>query len=57
MYQRAAPGTRGRTSDNLGARYPAISQALSNTVSTAPSGNETPQAALAAAQAVATAAK
>jgi multiple sugar transport system substrate-binding protein len=57
VWKRAVQDAKGRTSDNLGAKYPTISQALSNAVSTALTGNKTPQAALAAAQSSATAAK
>ena len=44
---------KGRTGDNLGTRYPRISQPLWGAVQAALTGAKTPQAALADAQAAA----
>jgi multiple sugar transport system substrate-binding protein len=46
----AVHAAKGRTSDNLGTRYPKISQQLWTAIQAALSGTQSPQAALAAAQ-------
>ena len=46
----AVKAAKGRTSDNLGTKYPKISQPLWTAVQAALSGSKTPQAALTAAQ-------
>lgn len=50
VWVRAVQSARGRTSDNLGAAYPAISLGLANAVHTSLGGSKSPQAALAAAK-------
>lgn len=50
VWVRAVQTAKGRTSDNLGARYPAISLKLASAVHLSLSGFRTPTAALAAAQ-------
>ncbi|MEO7015539.1 MAG: extracellular solute-binding protein [Leifsonia sp.] len=52
----AVAAAKGRTSDNLGTKYPKISQQLWTAVQNALSGSQTPQAALQAAQTAAAAA-
>ncbi|MEN2742359.1 extracellular solute-binding protein [Microbacterium sp. X-17] len=52
----AVAAAKGRTSDNLGTKYPKISQQLWGAVQNALSGSQTPQAALQAAQTAAAAA-
>ncbi|GAA4481037.1 sugar ABC transporter substrate-binding protein [Microbacterium panaciterrae] len=52
----AVAAAKGRTSDNLGIKYPKISQQLWTAVQTALSGSQTPEAALKAAQTAAAAA-
>jgi multiple sugar transport system substrate-binding protein len=52
----AVNAAKGRTSDNLGTKYPKISEQLWTAVQTALSGSQTPAAALAAAQTAAAAA-
>jgi multiple sugar transport system substrate-binding protein len=52
----AVKAAKGRTSDNLGTKYPKISQPLWTAVQAALSGSKTPQAAMAAAQTAAAAA-
>jgi multiple sugar transport system substrate-binding protein len=46
----AVKAARGRTSDNLGTRYPKISESMWTAMQSALSGSATPQAALSAAQ-------
>ncbi|WP_410631180.1 extracellular solute-binding protein [Amycolatopsis sp. cmx-4-83] len=53
----AVKNAKGRTGDNLGTRYPRISQPLWNAVQAALTGSKTPDAALKDAQAAAAAAK
>jgi multiple sugar transport system substrate-binding protein len=50
VWVEAVKAARGRTGDNLGTRYPKISQQLWTAVQAALSGSQTPQQALAAAQ-------
>ncbi|HKT03709.1 MAG TPA: extracellular solute-binding protein [Rugosimonospora sp.] len=52
----AVAAAKGRTGDNLGTRYPKISEPMWNAVQAALSGAKTPQAALSAAQQTAAAA-
>ncbi|NEM92038.1 sugar ABC transporter substrate-binding protein [Galbitalea soli] len=52
----AVKAAKGRTSDNLGTKYPKISEQLWTAVQTALSGSQTPEAALKAAQTAAAAA-
>ena len=52
----AVAAAKGRTSDNLGTKYPKISQQLWGAVQNALSGSQTPEAALKAAQSAAAAA-
>ncbi len=52
----AVQNAKGRTSDNLGTKYPKISEQLWKAVQSALSGSQSPQAALAAAQSAAAAA-
>ncbi|MFI2667146.1 sugar ABC transporter substrate-binding protein [Micromonospora carbonacea] len=54
VWVEAVRTARGRTGDNLGTRYPRISEPLWTAVQAALSGAETPPEALAAAQATAT---
>jgi len=56
VWVSAVQAAKGRTSDDLGTRYPKISQPLWTAMQTALSGAKTPQDALAAAQATAAAA-
>jgi multiple sugar transport system substrate-binding protein len=51
----AVQAAKGRTGDNLGTRYPKISEPLWNAVQAALSGSESPQGALKAAQSTAAA--
>jgi multiple sugar transport system substrate-binding protein len=52
----AVQNAKGRTSDNLGTKYPKISEQLWKAVQSALSGSQSPQAALSAAQSAAAAA-
>ena len=56
VWVEAVKAAKGRTSDNLGTRYPKISQPLWTGFQTALSGSKSPQDALAAAQTSAAAA-
>lgn len=56
VWVEAVRAAKGRTSDDLGTKYPKISQQLWTAVQSALSGSKTPQAALAAAQSAAAAA-
>ena len=56
VWVSAVAAAKGRTSDNLGTKYPKISQPLWTAMQTALSGAKSPQEALAAAQATAAAA-
>jgi len=51
VWIQAVKAAKGRTSDNLGTRYPKISEQLWGAVQNALSGSKSPQAALSAAQA------
>jgi multiple sugar transport system substrate-binding protein len=53
----AVNAAKGRTGDNLGTRYPKISEPLWTAVQAALSGSKSPQEALTAAQTTAAAAK
>ncbi|KQV06673.1 sugar ABC transporter substrate-binding protein [Leifsonia sp. Root112D2] len=55
-WVKAVAAAKGRTSDNLGTKYPKISQQLWGAVQNALSGTQTPKAALQAAQTAAAAA-
>ena len=57
VWVEAVKAAKGRTSDNLGTKYPKISEPLWTAMQAALSGSKTPQAALTAAQATAGAAK
>jgi multiple sugar transport system substrate-binding protein len=57
VWVEAVRAAKGRTSDDLGTRYPKISQPLWTAVQAALSGSKSPADALAAAQAVAASAK
>lgn len=57
VWVSAVEAAKGRTSDNLGTRYPKISQLLWTAMQTALSGSKSPKDALAAAQAAALALK
>ncbi|MFI6240271.1 extracellular solute-binding protein [Micromonospora sp. NPDC050795] len=54
VWVEAVRAAKGRTGDNLGTRYPKISEALWTAVQSALSGGKSPQEALAAAQTAAT---
>jgi len=56
VWVEAVSVAKGRTGDNLGTKYPKISQQLWTAVQAALSGSQSPQAALSAAQAAAAAA-
>ena len=56
-WVKAVQSAKGRTSDNLGTKYPKISQPLWTAVQAALSGSASPQAALQTAQSAAAAAK
>jgi multiple sugar transport system substrate-binding protein len=56
VWIQAVGAAKGRTSDNLGTKYPKISQQLWTAVQAALSGSQTPQAAMSAAQTAAVAA-
>lgn len=56
VWVEAVKAAKGRTGDNLGTKYPKISQQLWTAVQAALSGSKTPQQALAAAQTAAAAA-
>jgi multiple sugar transport system substrate-binding protein len=56
VWVSAVQAAKGRTSDNLGTKYPKISQPMWTAMQTAMSGSKTPQEALAAAQTTAAAA-
>jgi multiple sugar transport system substrate-binding protein len=56
VWVNAVAAAKGRTSDNLGTRYPKISQPMWTAMQAALSGSKSPQDALAAAQATAAAA-
>jgi multiple sugar transport system substrate-binding protein len=49
----AVQAAKGRTADNLGTKYPVISQQMWTAVQSALTGSKSPQAALASAQAAA----
>ena len=53
VWIKAVGAAKGRTSDNLGTKYPTISQQMWTAVQAALSGSKTPQAAMSAAQAAA----
>ena len=53
VWVEAVKAAKGRTGDNLGTKYPKISEPLWNAVQGALSGAKTPQEALSAAQATA----
>jgi multiple sugar transport system substrate-binding protein len=55
-WVKAVAAAKGRTSDNLGTKYPKISQQLWGAVQNALTGSQTPEAALQAAQSAAAAA-
>jgi multiple sugar transport system substrate-binding protein len=55
VWIQAVKAAKGRTSDNLGTKYPKISEQLWGAVQNALSGSKSPQAALAAAQSAAAA--
>jgi multiple sugar transport system substrate-binding protein len=57
VWVEAVQAAKGRTSDNLGTKYPKISEPLWGAFQAVLSGSKTPQAALAAAQQAASAAK
>jgi len=57
VWVAAVKAAKGRTGDNLGTKYPKISEPLWTAMQAALSGSKTPQAALTAAQATAGAAK
>ena len=50
VWVSAVKAAKGRTSDNLGTRYPKISQQLWGAIQAALSGSKSPQSALSAAQ-------
>jgi multiple sugar transport system substrate-binding protein len=56
VWVEAVSVAKGRTGDDLGTKYPKISQQLWTAVQAALSGSQSPQAALSAAQTTATAA-
>jgi len=56
VWVAAVKAAKGRTGDNLGTKYPKISQQLWTAVQAALSGSQAPQPALASAQAAAAAA-
>jgi len=55
-WVKAVAAAKGRTSDNLGTKYPKISQQMWGAVQNALSGSQTPEAALKTAQDAAAAA-
>jgi multiple sugar transport system substrate-binding protein len=57
VWVQAVQAAKGRTGDDLGTKYPKISQALWTAVQAALSGSKSPQSALSAAQSAASAAK
>ncbi|MEU8178948.1 sugar ABC transporter substrate-binding protein, partial [Microbispora hainanensis] len=53
VWVEAVKAAKGRTSDNLGTKYPKISEPMWKAMQAAMSGSQSPQEALAAAQATA----
>jgi multiple sugar transport system substrate-binding protein len=56
VWIKAVGAAKGRTSDNLGTKYPKISQQMWTAVQSSLSGSKTPQAAMSSAQTAAAAA-